>query len=166
MAFLLLPLKSSSPCINSSSTQLFIWGTTLVKRRIPDWSTEPYPPTKTKNRLGTQRSCSRPLHYIFLAFAQPVILDVSQVGRKLIVVVIQCRMPKNKQIVCVNIIEFKMKVCAATLFASLNALKGSTVWARIPNIQIPNPFEFLTLWRSVFKWSTIWKPTIWNLNYG
>ena len=42
----------------------FIWGTTLVKRRIPDQSTEPYPPTQTENRLGTQRSCSCPFRYI------------------------------------------------------------------------------------------------------
>ena len=42
----------------------FIWETTSVKRRIPDQSTEPYPPTKTENRLGTQRSFSGPFRYI------------------------------------------------------------------------------------------------------
>ena len=49
---------------NFSWTQTFIWETTLVKRRIPDQSTEPYPNTKTENRLGTQRFCSRPFRYI------------------------------------------------------------------------------------------------------
>ena len=36
----------------------------MVKRRIPDRSTETYPTTKTENRLGTQRSWSRLFCYI------------------------------------------------------------------------------------------------------
>ena len=45
-------------------TQTFIWETTLVKRRLPESSTELYPTTNMENRLGTQRSCSLPFHYI------------------------------------------------------------------------------------------------------
>ena len=36
----------------------------MVKRRIQDQSTEPYPTTKAEDRLGTQRSCYNPYHYI------------------------------------------------------------------------------------------------------
>ena len=46
-----------------SQRKLFIWGTTLVKGKLPDRSTEPYPPTTMENRLGTQSS--RPFHYIY-----------------------------------------------------------------------------------------------------
>ena len=56
---------------NFSPTQPFIWGTTLIKRRIPDRGTEPYPNTRTENRLGTQRSCSFPFCYMYGGEAKP-----------------------------------------------------------------------------------------------
>ena len=41
----------------------------MVKRRIPDRSTEAYPTTKTENRLGKQRSCSLPFRYLNALFS-------------------------------------------------------------------------------------------------
>ena len=37
----------------------------------------------------------------------------------------------------------------------INTLHPNTVRARIPNIRIPNPFEFRTFWRSVFECSDL-----------
>ena len=48
----------------TSTSKKGVFKCIMVKRKIPDRNTEPYPPTKTENRLGTQRSCSRPFRYM------------------------------------------------------------------------------------------------------
>ena len=52
----------------TSTSKKGVFKCIMVKRKIPDRNTEPYPPTKTENRLGTQRSCSHPFRYINKAY--------------------------------------------------------------------------------------------------